>query len=75
MYQLAYEQIKGRSLAEVEKLARDRDISELTITLYLEAWNATPGRFTSARWNGSYFAQYCNECKARCTVNGCKCEG
>jgi hypothetical protein len=71
---LSFEQIKEKPLAEVERLAVERSISEYTITLYLEAWNAVPGRLTQARWNGRYFPQYCNVCKAQCTINGCKCE-
>jgi hypothetical protein len=64
-----------KSLNDIERLARDGAIVEPVIGQWLEEWNGTPGRFTRAVWNGRYMEQYCNECKARCTVNGCKCEG
>ena len=38
------------SLNQVERMAQNGQLSDDVLTVYLTAWNTTPGRFVEATW-------------------------
>ena len=49
--------LKGMSLQQVEDAYRYGTVSDKDLLEYLEQWNATPGRFTTAEWRDGAIRQ------------------
>ena len=48
---------KHLSLVQIESYYRYGSVSDADLAEYLEAWNATPGRFTTAEWRDGAIRQ------------------